>query len=66
MRGNSTAGRGGGIFNRAGTVRLKDRSSVKRNTAGLRGGGIYNDQGDVTLTDSSFVKRNIPDNCVHC
>jgi len=53
---NNAAGGGGGIYNRNGTVNLKD-TVVSGNTAAY-GGGIYDHSGTLTLRGTSSVTGN--------
>jgi hypothetical protein len=57
VRGNTTAGDGGGIFNCGDTVTLNGTATVSGNTASADGGGIWNG-GTVTFTFRATVSGN--------
>ena len=71
---NTTAGYGGGIWNRyegelinfRGVLTMSD-SKVTGNTAGIDGGGIYNSGPPSVVTlDSVKFKNNAPNDCTGC
>ncbi len=52
------ASSGGGIYNQAGNVTLRN-SVVSSNGANLQGGGIYNGGGTIVIWESEFVRNGV-------